>query len=58
MLFLIFNRPDVTRRVFSAIREAQPPRLYVAADGPHLGNQEEEKHCKLVRSVVDEIDYI
>ena len=57
VLFLIFNRPDVTRRVFSAIREAQPPRLYVAGDGPHLGNQEEEKRCKLARSVVDEIDW-
>ena len=53
MLFLIFNRPDVTRRVFSAIREAQPPRLYVAGDGPHLGNQEEEKRCMRARSVVD-----
>ena len=57
MLFLIFNRPDVTRRVFSAIRETQPTRLYVAGDGPHLGNQEEEKRCKRARSVVDEKDW-
>lgn len=57
VLFLIFNRPDVTRKVFSAIREAQPPRLYVAADGPHLGNQEEEKRCLAARSVLNKVDW-
>ena len=34
VLFLIFNRPDTTERVFEEIRKARPPRLYVAADGP------------------------
>ena len=34
LLFLVFNRPDTTQRVFETIRQAQPPRLYVAADGP------------------------
>jgi len=33
VLFLIFNRPDVTSQVFEAIRAARPPRLYIAADG-------------------------
>lgn len=33
VLFLIFNRPDTTMRVFEAIRRARPPRLYVASDG-------------------------
>ena len=34
VLFLIFNRPDTTQRVFDEIRKAQPPQLFVAADGP------------------------
>ena len=34
ILLLIFNRPDITNRVFSAIREVRPTQLYVAADGP------------------------
>jgi hypothetical protein len=33
-LFLVYNRPQPTRRVFAAIRAAQPPRLYIAADMP------------------------
>ena len=34
----IFNRPDTTAQVFDAIRQARPPRLYVAADGPRPGH--------------------
>ncbi len=33
VLFLVFNRLDTTKQVFEAIRQAKPPRLYVAADG-------------------------
>ena len=34
VLFLVYKRPDTTKQVFEAIRQAKPPRLYVAADGP------------------------
>jgi len=34
VLFLIFNRLGTTKQVFEAIRQAKPPRPYVAADGP------------------------
>ena len=34
VILLVFNRPAQTRRVFAAIQEARPSRLYVAADGP------------------------
>ena len=33
-LFLVFNRPDNTIKVFEKIRETKPSRLYVAADVP------------------------
>ena len=48
VLFLIFNRPEITRRVFSAIREAKPPRLYVAGDGPHLWGIKKRKNVASV----------
>lgn len=38
VLFTIFNRPDLTRRVFARIRDARPPVLLVVADGPREGN--------------------
>lgn len=34
VLFLTFNRLDTTKKVFAEIAKAQPPRLYLASDGP------------------------
>ena len=36
VLFIVFNRPDTTEKVFEAIRYAAPTRLYVAADGSRV----------------------
>ena len=38
--FIIFKRPYTTEKVFEAIRQAKPPKLFVIADGSrrnHLG---------------------
>lgn len=50
--FLVFNRPDVTRRVFAAIREARPPLLLVIADGPRSGRPGEAEKCAEVRAII------
>src|SRR5690606_26980699 len=57
VLFIIFNRPNTTRRVFDAIRAAQPTRLYVAADGPRLNRPEEAERCAEVRRIATHIDW-
>lgn len=57
VLFLIFNRPDTTRRVFEAIRQAKPVRLFVAADGPREDRQGEAEKCAQVRSIIENVDW-
>jgi hypothetical protein len=57
VLFLIFNRPQVTGRVFQAIRQARPPRLYVAADGPRKNRPDDAPLCAQTRSTVETIDW-
>jgi len=57
VLFLVFNRPHVTRKVFQAIRKAQPSRLYVAADGPRDSRPGEGEICREVRAIATEIDW-
>jgi len=57
ILFLIFNRPDTTARVFEAIRQAQPARLYIAADGPREGRAGEADLCEQTRKVALEVDW-
>ena len=57
VLFLVFNRPDVTMRVFEAIRHARPRRLYVAADGPRAGISSETGKCEQTRQIATQVDW-
>jgi ADP-heptose:LPS heptosyltransferase len=57
ILFLIFNRPNQTRRVFEKIREIKPSKLYVAADGPRAHVFEDKINCQLTRSIINGIDW-
>lgn len=52
VLFLVFNRLDTTKQVFEAIRQAKPPQLYVAADGPRADRSGEDKKVRDVRDYV------
>jgi hypothetical protein len=57
VLFLVFNRPDTTREVFSKIREAQPKHLFVAADGFRRDRIGEEEKCRQVREIATAVDW-
>lgn len=57
VLFLVFNRPDVTRKVFKAIRQAKPHRLYVAADGPRHNKGDEANKIEEVRDISMAVDW-
>ncbi|MFD2146630.1 hypothetical protein [Mucilaginibacter antarcticus] len=57
MLFIVFNRPETTIKVFAAIREARPTRLYIAADGPRPGNQSDIDNQKAVKEIVSKVDW-
>jgi len=57
VLFLVFNRPNTTKQVFESIRQAKPPRLYVAADGPRAGKDGEFERVEEVRQIVAATDW-
>jgi hypothetical protein len=57
VLFLVFNRPDTTKQVFEAIRQAEPAKLYVAADGPRLDKEGEKEIVEIVRSIATDVDW-
>ena len=52
VLFLVFNRLNTTKQVFEAIKEAKPPRLYIAADGARELKDGEEEKVKSVREYI------
>jgi predicted O-linked N-acetylglucosamine transferase (SPINDLY family)/glycosyltransferase involved in cell wall biosynthesis/predicted O-methyltransferase YrrM len=55
--FFIFNRPDTTARVFEAIRQAQPSKLLVVADGPRSTRTGEAEKCSATRAIIDQVDW-
>jgi len=57
VLFLIFNRPDTTQKVFNAIRQAKPKQLFVAADGPREGKEGEKEKCEQARKIIEQVDW-
>ena len=52
ILFLVFNRPDTTIKVFNEIQKIKPKKLYIAADGPRDGNINDEKKCNEVKELI------
>jgi len=52
VLFLVFNRLDTTKQVFETIRQAKPPRLYVAADGPRASRPDDVEKVRNVRDYI------
>jgi hypothetical protein len=50
--FIIFNRPDLTRRTFDRIRAARPRKLLVIADGPRSDRPGDADLCAQARAAV------
>jgi len=57
VVFLIFNRPDLTERVFAEIRRARPTSLLVVADGPRGDRPTDIQKCADARSIVETVDW-
>ena len=57
ILFLIFNRPETTERVFQQIRKIQPRQLFISADGPRKEKINEEEKCRETRNIIEKIDW-
>jgi hypothetical protein len=54
VLFIIYNRPEHTQKVFEQIRRIKPRQLFISADGARTG---EEDLCQHTRMIVERIDW-
>jgi hypothetical protein len=57
ILFLIYNRPDHTAKVFEEIKKAKPAFLFVAADGPKGDVNGDNSKCQQARSILDDVNW-
>src|SRR5262249_39456996 len=53
----IFNRPELTARVYACIRAARPERLFIVADGPRATRPDDKRLCDETRRVVASPDW-
>jgi hypothetical protein len=57
IVLIIFNRPELTARVFAAIRKAKPTKLFVIADGPREHVPEDVENCRKAREIITQVDW-
>lgn len=57
ILFLTFNRPGPTKRVFEEIRRVRPTKLFVSVDGPRSDRSDDIEKCRQVREIVSNVDW-
>jgi hypothetical protein len=57
VVLVVFNRPQLTRRIFDAVRNARPPKLLIVADGPRANRPEEAVLCANVRTICQDVDW-
>jgi predicted O-linked N-acetylglucosamine transferase (SPINDLY family)/cephalosporin hydroxylase/glycosyltransferase involved in cell wall biosynthesis len=57
VVFIIFNRPQTTQKVFEVIRQVQPPKLFVIADGTRSQHPEDLQKCAATREIINQVDW-
>ncbi len=58
ILFLIFNRPDFTLKVFDEIRKVKPNQLFIASDGARVNKNDEKDIVEKLRiQILNSIDW-
>jgi hypothetical protein len=57
VVLIIFKRPHTTQRVFDAIRQAAPKKLFIIADGARSEVAGEAIKCTQARAIVNQIDW-
>jgi hypothetical protein len=57
VLFCLFNRPDLARRVFASIAAMQPRHLLISCDGPRSGYPSDQNLVARSRAIVDAVDW-
>lgn len=57
VVFMIYRRPELTAKVFSRIVDVRPRKLFVIADGPRGGVEEDQEKVERTRKIVEKIDW-
>jgi hypothetical protein len=53
----VYNRPQLTKKVFDVIAQARPPKLLVIGDGPRQVRADDDLRCAATRSIINSVDW-
>lgn len=54
---IIFNRPNITKKLIDSLRAIKPKKLFIIADGPRSNKSNDHIKCKQTREIIDSIDW-
>jgi hypothetical protein len=57
VVFLIFNRPDLTAQTFEVLRRIKPKYLRVVSDGPRPHRPDDIPLCTASRAIIEKVDW-
>lgn len=57
VVLVVFRRPDITAQVLAEVAQAQPPQLFVIADGPRPDRPEDQALCAETRALFDQVTW-
>ena len=57
VVFIIFNRPETTQKVFAEIEKAKPKKLFITADASRDNMKDELELCQKTKKVVEQINW-
>lgn len=57
VVFVIFNRPELTRISFEPIRAARPKQLFLVSDAPRRDREGERQRVQEARRIAEDVDW-
>ena len=57
VLFIVFNRPDITSQSLNILRKNKVPKIYISQDGPRENLNSDIDKCKEVKKIISTIDW-
>lgn len=57
ILLIFFARPNTLEEVFKAVKKAKPTKLFLACDGPRVGNKTDVEMIKKCKEIVEQVDW-
>lgn len=57
VLLVTFNRPDNAQKIFNAIKQVRPAKLYLFSDAPRKGNETDASNVNKCRSLLEQVDW-